>query len=269
MKLLLTGGTGFFGKALLRHLSLIRPTGIEVVVISRNPERFLAINPEFTAMTWLTFMRADIQDRNSLPWDQSFDRVLHAATESTNNIRLTNLQCFDQIINGTKNILDLAINAGVKRFLYISSGAIYGSQPADLTSIPETWRGAPPLCETNTAYGQGKRAAEHLCLLSGEQHGLEVVIARCFSFVGPDLPIDAHFAIGNFIRDAITANVITVKGDGSPLRTYLDQSDLARWLIALLDQGRNGEAYNVGSNEIISIAEVAKLVRDVLAPEKK
>jgi dTDP-glucose 4,6-dehydratase len=124
------------------------------------------------------------------------------------------------------------------------------------------------LAEPSTAYGQAKRAAEHLCALVGEQYGLETVMARCFAFVGPDLPLNVHFAIGNFIRDALTADAITVAGDGTPLRTYLDQNDLAHWLFTLLEHGRPGQAYNVGSNEVISIADLAHLVRDLLAREK-
>jgi dTDP-glucose 4,6-dehydratase len=93
-------------------------------------------------------------------------------------------------------------------------------------------------------------------------------VARCFAFVGPDLPLNVHFAIGNFIRDALNADAITVSGDGTPLRTYLDQTDLAHWLFTLLEQGRPGEAYNVGSDEVISIAELAHLVREILAPDK-
>jgi len=94
------------------------------------------------------------------------------------------------------------------------------------------------------------------------------VIARCFAFVGPDLPLNVHFAIGNFIRDALTADAITVSGDGTPLRTYLHQSDLAHWLLTLLVHGRPGQVYNVGSDEVISIAALAHLVRDILAPDK-
>ena len=268
MKLLLTGGTGFFGKALLRNYLLSQPTQQEIFVLSRNPERFLGEYPEFAALAGITFLKGDIQVRESLPWGHDFSHVLHAATDSTLGSSLAPLHRYDQIVDGTRNILDLAVATGARRCLLTSSGAIYGSQSYDLSSIPETWQGSPPLADSRTTYGQAKRSAEHLCALYREAHGLETVVARCFSFVGPDLPLNAHFAIGNFIRDALAARSITVAGDGTPLRTYLDQSDLARWLLSLLERGRSGEAYNVGSDQAISIAELAQLVRDVLAPEK-
>jgi dTDP-glucose 4,6-dehydratase len=268
VKLLLTGGTGFFGKALLRNYLLSRSTWHEISVLSRDPERFLVGNPEFAELDCISFIRGDIQVPDSLPWGHHFSHVLHAATDSTLGSTLSPLQRYDQIVDGTRNLLDLAVAAGARRFLLTSSGAIYGTQPAYLTAISEDFPGSPPLCDPSTSYGQGKRAAEHLCALYREAHGLETVIARCFAFVGPDLPLNAHFAIGNFIRDALYADAITVAGDGAPLRTYLDQTDLAHWLFTLLDYGRSGDAYNVGSNEVISIADLAHLVRDVLAPDK-
>jgi UDP-glucuronate decarboxylase len=266
---LLTGGTGFFGRALLRNISFFGGiANAEIVVLTRNPGQFFAAYPEFGGHHLITFLKGDIQDRDSLPWHHSFTHVLHAATESTIGPSLTPLQRYDQIVDGTRNILDLAVATGARRFLLTSSGAVYGPQPSELAAIPEDWPGSPPLADPRTAYGQAKRAAEHLCALVGEQHGLETVVARCFAFVGPDLPLDVHFAIGNFIRDALTADAITVSGDGRPLRTYLDQTDLAHWLFTLLERGRSGEAYNVGSDEVISIADLAHLVRDVLAPDK-
>ena len=268
-KILLTGGTGFFGKALLRHhLSLEHSAPCEITVLSRNPEQFLAANSVFSGHPSISFLKGDTQQRYSLPWDHAFTHVLHGATETTIGPSLTPLQRYKQIVDGTRNILDLAVATGARRFLLTSSGAIYGPQTADLAAIPEDWPGSPPLAEPNTAYGQAKRAAEHLCALVGEHHGLETIVARCFAFVGPDLPLNVHFAIGNFIRDALTADAITVSGDGTPLRTYLDQSDLAHWLFTLLEHGRPGQAYNVGSDEVISIAALAHLVRDILAPNK-
>lgn len=269
MQLLLTGGTGFFGKALLRcFLAKDVPADFSVEVISRNPGYFLSAYPEFAGHRHICFVQGDIQQRDSLPWEHRFTHVLHAATESTIGPSLTPLQRYNQIVDGTRNILDLAVATGARRFLLTSSGAIYGPQPADLAAISEDWSGSPPLTEPSTAYGQAKRAAEHLCALVGEQHGLETVVARCFAFVGPDLPLNVHFAIGNFIRDALTTDAITVSGDGTPLRTYLDQSDLAHWLLTMLEHGRPGQTYNLGSNEVISIADLAHLVRDILAPGK-
>ena len=269
MTTLITGGTGFFGKSLLRYFaekSSIASSSI--VVLSRNPDQFLAVYPEFRNHQSITFIEGDIQQRDSLPWGYSFTHVLHAATDSTIGPSLTPLQRYDQIVDGTRNILDLAVATGARRFLLTSSGAIYGPQPADLAAIPEDWPGSPALAEPSTAYGQAKRAAEHLCALFSKQHGIETVIARCFAFVGADLPLNVQFAIGNFIRDALTADAITVSGDGTPLRTYLHQSDLAHWLFTLLEHGRTGQAYNVGSAEVISIAALAHLVRDILAPDK-
>lgn len=269
LKFLVTGGTGFFGKALLRHyLSQEFVASSEIVVLSRNPNIFLASYPEFSGHSSISFLQGDIQQRDSLPWGNSYTHVLHAATESTIGPSLTPLQRYDQIVEGTRNILDLAVATGARRFLLTSSGAIYGPQPADLASIREDWPGSPPIAEASTAYGQAKRAAEHLCALFSNQYELETVIARCFAFVGADLPLNVHYAIGNFIRDALTADALTVSGDGSPLRTYLHQSDLAHWLFTLLEHGRPGQAYNVGSDEVISIAALAYLVRDLLAPDK-
>jgi UDP-glucuronate decarboxylase len=269
LKILLTGGTGFFGKALLRHhLLFAHCVPSEIAVLSRNPARFLAAYPEFSGNNSISFLKGDIHQFDSLPWQYQFTHVLHAATETTIGPSLTPLQRYNQIVDGTKNILDLAVATGARRFLLTSSGAIYGPQPVDLSAIPEDCILSPTLADTSTAYGQAKRSAEHLCALMGEQHGLETVVARCFAFVGLDLPLNVRFAIGNFIRDALTADVITVTGDGTPLRTYLDQSDLAHWLFILLEHGRSGQAYNVGSDEVISIASLAYLVRDIIAPHK-
>ncbi len=194
--------------------------------------------------------------------------MLHAAADSIPGVRLTPLARHQQVFEGTRNILELAVTVGARRFLLTSSGGVYGPQPPDLAALAEDWPGSPDLRNPANAYSLGKRAAEHLCALYQEAYGIEVVIARCFAFVGRDLPLDAHFAIGNFIRDALNREAIEVAGDGSPMRTYLDQDDLAHWLLTLLACGRPGEVYNVGSDEVVTIAELAHLVRDLLAPDK-
>lgn len=271
-RILLTGGTGFFGRALLRHWLSLATAGEaipHVLVLSRDPAAFLRNSPIFSGHDWLDFHAGDILQPSSLPRALRFTHILHAAADSTLGPLLKPLERFNQILDGTRNLLDLAVATGARRFLLTSSGAVYGPQPPDLPALPEDWPGGPVPDNPSNAYGMGKRAAEHLCALYQDAHGLETVIARCFAFAGPDLPLDVHFAIGNFIRDALTQEVITVAGDGTPLRTYLDQADLAHWLLTLLEQARPGEAYNVGSDEGVSIAQLAHLVRNLVAPDKQ
>jgi UDP-glucuronate decarboxylase len=266
---LLTGGTGFFGRALLRNWISQSQSGEKIApvcVLSRNPQSFLKNYPEFSEQSWLHFHQGNILNPNTLPRDE-FSHVLHAATDSTIGPQLTPLDRYIQIVDGTRNMLEYAVEKNVQRFLLTSSGGVYGPQPQEMTSIKEDYNGMPDPLKAENAYSVAKRCAEHLCSLYRVNFGLHTVVARCFSFVGRDLPLDAHFAIGNFIHDALNRNEIQVKGDGRAVRTYLDQRDLAIWLCALLYRGADGEAYNVGSDIPITILELANLVRETLAPQ--
>jgi UDP-glucuronate decarboxylase len=267
MRLLLTGGTGFFGLALLRHWHAVAVPP-EVVVLSRDPARFQARYPSLAQALWLSWVQGDPTDASALAGIAGgFSHVLHAATDSTLGPQRTPQQRFDQIVDGTRRMLDFARERGASRFLLTSSGGVYGRLPAGMTAVPEDYLGMPDPLDPKQAYSVAKRMAEHLCALAAAP-GFEVVIARCFAFVGRDLPLDVHFAIGNFIRDALYGPAITVQGDGTPLRSYMDQRDLAEWLLALLERGVSREAYNLGSGEAISVAQLAHRVRDLLAPGK-
>jgi UDP-glucuronate decarboxylase len=266
-----TGGTGFFGKALLRHWSsdlCAQDNPIQLTLLSRSPNNFKSSNPDLSGLKGLLFHAGDITSPDTLPVGAKFGAIMHAATDSTNGPALSPLGRYEQIVDGTRHLLDFAVACGAKRFLLASSGGVYGPQPTSMERIPEDYTGMPDPMHASNAYSVGKRAAEHLCALYADKYGLEIIVARCFAFVGQDLPLDVHFAIGNFIRDALWAEEITVNGDGSPLRSYLDQRDLANWLTKLLHFGRPGEAYNVGSGTAISIADLAHLVRDIVSPSK-
>jgi dTDP-glucose 4,6-dehydratase len=263
MHIFVTGGTGFFGKALLRYWStgsIPQLTGARFTLLSRAPEQFARRHAELLDGLAVDFHHGDMQQPDTLPVAGAFTHVLHAAADTINGPRLSPLEHFDQITAGTRNILEMSRRLGVRRLLLASSGGVYGSPTQFPDGIPETWHGMPDPLLPQNAYGVAKRQAEHLCALYGQACGLETVIARCFAFVGEDLPLDAHFAIGNFIRDALAGKAITIQGDGTPIRSYLDQRDLARWLTVLLLRGRTARAYNVGSDRPVSIDELAHVV---------
>ncbi len=265
--MLWTGATGFFGRSLLRHLKTHGPGPTEWHFLSRDPAAFARRWPELASIPQTIWHQGDIAtlSADDLP---PLTHVVHAAADSTSAAHLTPFQRFDQIAAGTRHLLELAIHRGATRFLFTSSGGAYGQLPAGKSSFSEDDHWIPDPLVASNAYGMGKRTAEHLCALFAEDNDIQIVVARCFAFIGEDLPLDVHFAIGNFIRDALGAEEIIVNGDGTAIRSYLDQRDLIAWLLALLHRGRAGQAYNVGSDQAISIGELAHLVRDLISPKK-
>jgi nucleoside-diphosphate-sugar epimerase len=266
-RLFITGGTGFFGRWILEtfvyaneQLSL----GASAVVLTRNPESFSLKAPYLATRNDFKLLQGDVRDFD-FP-DGDFSHVIHAGT--TSSAPVEPLEMFDTILQGTRRVLDFAATHGTSKFLFISSGAVYGQQPPEITHISEDYHGAPDPLNPNSAYGEGKRAAELLCTLMANRHGFEAKIARCFAFVGPHLPLDAHFAIGNFIRDSLQDKPIHIRGDGTPYRSYLYAADLTIWLWKILCQGESCQSYNVGSDLEISISELGKLVIETAGTEQ-
>ena len=258
----ITGGTGFFGKWLLESFVLANEKfnlNAKVVVLSRNPNAFRRKFPHFNASLSIEYHQGDVRNFGFVR--SKFDYIIHAATDADEKLNIENpLLMLDTIIGGTRRTLEFAKHCGAKRFLLISSGAIYGEQPSELSHIPEEYSSSPNLIHPASAYGEAKRHSELLCSIYQKQFGLETIIARPFAFVGPYLNLNIHFAIGNFIRDGLSGNVIHVLGDGTPYRSYLYAADLAIWLWTILVRGKIGRIYNVGSDKEISIANVAKQV---------
>jgi dTDP-glucose 4,6-dehydratase len=257
-RIFVTGATGFFGIWLLESFAFANKSlglGANLVGLSRDPDAFYAKAPHLAQESSIALHRGDVRDFD-FPRG-SFTHVIHAGTTSSTPVPPSEM--LDTIIRGTKRTLEFAVAAGAKRFLFVSSGAVYGKQPPEMTHIPESYLGSPDPMDPNSAYGEGKRVGELLCAIAHQEHGLETTIARCFAFVGPHLPLDAHFAIGNFIRDAIKGEPIKVK-DGSPYRSYLYASDLTIWLWTILFKGEACHPYNVGSDQEITIAGLAKNV---------
>ena len=267
-RLFLTGGSGFFGYWLLE--SLLRANDrltleLSVVVLVRDAKFFSRKAPHLSTCDALTLVPGDVRHFD-FP-EGEFTHIVHLAASSDAAIQASDpLGLFEVIVNGTGRVLKFARQCRARRFLFVSSGAVYGPQPLELAKISEDYRGAPDSTIPQSVYGTAKRAAEQLCSLYNSLGFMEVLTARPFAFIGPGLPLNRHFAVGNFIRDGLARGPVKINGDGSPLRSYLYTADLAWWLWKILLEGSPGRAYNVGGDEIVSIRKLAETVADCFSP---
>ena len=249
-KIFLTGGTGFFGKSILEKVKNGMYNDYSFTILSRDPVKFLLENPQFNNLNQVKFITGDVRDF-VFP-KESFDYIFHAGTPA---MHMPVGVERDIIINGTKRVLSFAKYCNAQKFMFVSSGGVYGKQPYEVEHLSEDY-----LCKPYTEYGIAKLEAEEMC----KDSGIFTVIPRCFAFTGKYLNRNIHFAIGNFIRDALLNQPIIITGDGTPYRSYLYADDLVDWLFTLLEKGVNNEVYNVGSDYAISIANLATLVKKVL-----
>jgi len=257
-RIFITGGTGFFGKWITGSLAYACAElglKIQATVLSRS-----SVVDGFEAVV------GDVRDFQ-FPVGE-FSHVLHAATPASamlNDSRPSEM--FDIIVAGTRRVLEFSEKSKADSLLLCSSGAVYGRQPLEIDRVTEDYAGGPDPLAASSAYAEGKRASELLCAIS--PHLKRFVTARCFAFLGPHLPLDTHFAAGNFLRDALAGRDIAIGGDGTPLRSYLYPADLAIWLWTLLARGKQRRAYNVGCERAVAIAELAEIVRANVAPNVK
>ena len=266
-RIFITGATGFFGRWLIESLLSADERyhlGVRLVALSRNPDSFLDAAPHL-AGSGLRWIRGSVTTLMPEALEgERFDMVIHLATEADMQATQRDPQAALAVItDGTRRVLEVAEHTGARRFLFTSSGAIYGPQPLDMERISETFEGRHDPTDRASLYalpGEAKRQAELLCVEHAQRDGLGAVIARCFTFAGPGLPIGSKFAFGNFLKDALAGGPIVIKGDGTPIRSYLYAADLAIWLWTLLLRGTPGRAYNVGSEYPVSLRHLAEIM---------
>ena len=265
-RLFITGGTGCIGQWLLESLRSADRSlglGVEATILTRDVSRFQQRAPHLAEYPAFRFVTGDIVDF-ATP-QGTFSHIIHGAAEASASLNEDDpRRMFDTLVLGTRRVLELAADKRVDKVLFLSSGAVYGRQPWTLEHVAEDWAGAPDCHDPRAAYAEGKRAAEMLCAIYGKQWGVKVSIARIFALLGPLLPLTTHFAAGNFIRDALQGRSVTVNGDGQACRSYLYLADLTTWLWHLLTRAEPGKAYNVGSDESISIRDLAERVARLL-----
>ena len=266
--LFLTGGTGFFGTWLVEtflHANRQLDLNAKITVLTRNPTAFQSKAPHLTNDATLTLLAGDVRDF-AFPTG-TYSHIIHAATEaSAKQLAEAPAEMLATIVEGTHHILAFAAQAGTRKFLLTSSGGVYGRQPAHLAHLDEDYAGAPDPLDPGSTYGEGKRLSELLCAIAARTGTCEFKIARAFAFLGPHLPLDAHFAAGNFLRDALEGRDIRIASDGTAVRSYLYATDLAIALWTMLFAAPSLRAYNIGSDQAVTIKKLADTARAAVNP---
>lgn len=249
VRILVTGGTGFFGRSILDYFSR-NCSPYDFTFLSRHGFSQESLRGFSEPKQLLGDVRTfDVGSKR-------FDYVIHAATPVCLDVGEDEMRSV--ILDGTANAIEQAKRCGATKFMMVSSGGVYGkgfARPVSEDDEPRPF----------TVYGQAKLQAERMAVDSG----LYTLIPRCFAFLGRHLDCNARFAIGNFIRDALAGRDIVINGDGSQMRSYMYADDLVEWLFAILERGESGRPYNVGSDQSISIRDLATLVRNVCGSKSK
>lgn len=262
-RILLTGGTGFVGKWMLQTAKIAQEnsaTKIEIVV----PTRRLSSDHVQTAIAigcpHVSWIEADFMN-DQLDFGH-IDMIIHAATPASAQLNAENPAEMLQInVETMESVLRYASDN--KPLLFTSSGAVYGTQPQTVRHIAEGYVEPNPSTEHHNAYAQGKLIAERMCRESGSSGQCSPIIARLFAFGGEHLPRDTHFAIGNFIQNALSHQPIVIRGDGQARRSYLYGADMATWLWSALAYGETESPFHIGSEHSVSILELAQIVATV------
>ncbi len=226
----ITGGTGFIGREIVRQL-LEREDTESIHCLTR------AEKPTSIRHTKLCYWHGDILDCKFSEMF-SYTDVIHGANEANDTLQPDQMRYYYTIVEGTERVMKWAATKGIKRSILLSSGGVV----------------------RDTIYGRGKRQSERIVNFYGQEH--EAKIARIYATVGPESPLNGQYAAGLFIGQALRDGVIKYWG-GTSVRTYIDITDCARWLLKILDDGPALKPVDVAGDKTILIADLAQLVGDV------
>jgi UDP-glucuronate decarboxylase len=254
-----TGGTGFFGIWLLSALVRMRSAlggDLTIIVLSRDPESFLRSYPNSGFGEQIEFIRGDV--KNFILDKGRVTDLVHMATTNASETYAgeDQLKKLDLLYRGTCHVLEQC-GESLERALFTSSGVVYGRATSDLISEDDAT--GPATTELGSALAIGKLAAEYALTYYSEKYRYKYAIARCFAFAGQYLPLDIHYAFGNFIKNVMDGKDVVIKGDGRDMRSYLYIGDAIAWILRLLMQPDN-QVYNVGSSKSVSMETLAKKI---------
>jgi UDP-glucose 4-epimerase len=253
MNFLITGAAGFLGSTLANSLAREghQVRGLDDLSTG-DPQ---ALSPD------VLFTRGDVNDRPKL-WTllQDVDCVYHLAARVSVPESVLYPREYNAVnVGGTVSLMEAMRDVGVRRVVFISSGAVYGDQGEQ-----PLWEGAPP--NPRSPYAVSKLAAEYYVRTIGDLWGIETVSLRVFNAYGPGqhLPVSHPPVIPFFIRQAVRGGTLVVHGEGAQTRDYVFVADVVRCMVAAATApGLNHAVVNVGSGTETSIRELVRLVLDI------
>lgn len=270
---LITGGTGFIGKwfvASLNELIKKHNFDISITILTRDRKNFINDFKNDKDLRNLKFIESDIRYLDRLdPKKYEFDFIVLGANDATYDFSLNTTLLTDTLINGTNLLLNKFISKKTEMILHLSSGAVFGDISNLENGVSENSKSNFDLSDEGSMYGLAKILVESTLNNFGLKNNIKIVNARCFAFSGPYLPLDKHFAFGNFIKNALNNEDIIINGDGSPVRSYLYPVDLSNFLLNLFTINQSMISVNVGSSHAITIKDLAYKILKITNSNKK
>jgi nucleoside-diphosphate-sugar epimerase len=262
-RILISGGTGFVGKWLISALDYARRESsikFEIDIISRYGRENSPFNSEITdSLNWI--LKDFTKDTQLLR--EPYSHYILGSTPSISSKGSSDLSLVrDATINGTRSVLDsIATHGGLARVINLSSGAASSLEVLEpkfeIDSCP-----ADHFTNPAANYSHAKLQSEKLISEAIRNGTLSGCNLRLYAFAGPLLALDEHFAIGNFMNDAVKLLPISINGNSSTVRSYMYPTDLVNWILKVLVSDKSG-TFNVGNPNPITIGELARTISDL------
>ena len=269
---LITGGTGFIGKWFVCSLyELIKKHNfdISITILTRNKNNFINTFKDDENIKDLNFIECDIRHLDKIDSrEYKFDYIVLGANDATYDFGLDPSLLTDTLINGTNLLIKKFVTKKTLAILHLSSGAVYGDISKYKKGVSEHSKATFNIKDLGSLYGFSKILVESILNEFGKKNSVKIINARCFAFSGPFLPLDRHFAFGNFIRNALHNEDIVINGDGLPIRSYLYPVDLSNFLLRLFTIDQMNIDVNVGSSTQITIKDLARKILKITESNK-
>lgn len=259
--ILVTGGTGLIGGCLVETLMMNPKRDYQVYASGRNEKRARQRFKDFADDAAFHFVRYDVMQ--PLESEVSFDYIIHAASNGSPNFFAKNpVEVMKANIYGVAHLMDYGLSNGMKRFLYVSSGEVYGE--GDGRVFTEDYSGYVDCTKPRSCYPSSKRAAETLCVSYAAEYGADVVIARPCHTYGPHFTEQDNRVYAQFIRNVLRGEDIVMKSTGEQFRSWCYVVDCVSALLHILLKGENCQAYNIADEDSnISIRELAETIAKI------